>query len=450
MTSAAPARKPYRKAPPQHRETRHALPVALPTPAPPHGLSQVNQPSSNTPPTTLLHRSIGAKQAQGYGVQRGGPKSPLPRSDSELEVSSVSSLEVCVPPSARFSSQSQRTQLARAMTSQSPAAVRKASPSHRLPEDRHHSTQWSHTAAATATAPKSILKQPGCLGLKHTYDIIRKSQSVELLGDGRGEDSYAPQPPIRFLHRSERCRNPRRSSHPSSPCGTRSNQKMHVLKEKVRFSNFLDEITCRVMSPAHLRQLGKTPSVKAQGHSGILQCRSDRREWQSEETSAERSRRWDNWVSAVQRPNILHMQEEAGHWQGNSTDRVPPKREKGVKRDVQKRHKHLLPLSNQSALSHIKVGLHGPPVALGKGSWRNAPLFGNISTCVSWRISSVGTCWEMDRLCFTSPVTSDDARGCCVSVCGLGRVCWRFILHRMRWAQSQVHVDSARQGHPLS
>ncbi|XP_018518309.1 tight junction-associated protein 1 isoform X1 [Lates calcarifer] len=33
MTSAAPARKPYRKAPPQHRETRHALPGAPPPPA---------------------------------------------------------------------------------------------------------------------------------------------------------------------------------------------------------------------------------------------------------------------------------------------------------------------------------------------------------------------------------------------------------------------------------
>lgn len=414
MTSAAPARKPYRKAPPQHRETRHALPVALPTPAPPHELNQVNQPSSYTPPATLLHRSTGAKQAQSYGVQRGGPKSPLPRSDSELEVSSLSSLEVCVPPSARFSSQRQRRQPARAMTSQSPAAVRKPSPSHRFPEDRHHSTQWSHTAAALATAPRSILKQPGCLGLKHTYDIVRKSQSAELLGDGRGEDSCATQLSIRSPRRSERCRNPRRSSHPSSPCGTRSNQKMRVLKEKVRFSNFLDEITCRVMSPAHLRELGKPPSVKAQGHSDILQCRSESRDWQSEETSAERSRRWDDWVSAVQRPS-----EEAGHRQGDSTDRVPRKREKGVKRDVQKRHKHFLPLSNQAALSHIKVGLRGPPVALARGSWRNAPLFGNIPTCVSWRTSSVGTCWEMDHLChvkhfdcdFTSPVRLFDYFG---------------------------------------
>ncbi|XP_027131285.1 tight junction-associated protein 1 isoform X2 [Larimichthys crocea] len=40
MTSAAPARKPYRKAPPQHRETRHGLAVAPPPPAPQHDITQ--------------------------------------------------------------------------------------------------------------------------------------------------------------------------------------------------------------------------------------------------------------------------------------------------------------------------------------------------------------------------------------------------------------------------
>ncbi|XP_076023716.1 tight junction-associated protein 1 isoform X3 [Genypterus blacodes] len=40
MTSAAPTRKPYRKAPPQHRETRHALPAATPPPAPQPEVSQ--------------------------------------------------------------------------------------------------------------------------------------------------------------------------------------------------------------------------------------------------------------------------------------------------------------------------------------------------------------------------------------------------------------------------
>lgn len=40
MTSAAPARKPYRKAPPQHRETRHALTTAPPPPTPQLDINQ--------------------------------------------------------------------------------------------------------------------------------------------------------------------------------------------------------------------------------------------------------------------------------------------------------------------------------------------------------------------------------------------------------------------------
>lgn len=361
MTSAAPARKPYRKAPPQHRETRHALPVTLPTPAPQHDLSQVNQHNLNTTPTTLLRHSISAKHPQSYGLPCKGPTSTLPRSDSELEVSSLSSLEVCVPPSGRFTSQSQRTHRSRTMSSQSPAAGKKPSPSHRLREDRHRSTRWPHTTAASATAPRSILKQPGSLESKHTYDIIRKSQSVELLGDGREKESNALQPPIRSLRPSEHCSVARRSSDPSSPCGTRYNQRMHVLKEKVRFSNFLDEITCRVMSPAQLSQLGKTPSVKGQGNAAVQHRRSHSREWQSEETPAERSHRWNDWVSSVQRPDALHLLEGAGHRRSNSRERTPRKWEKGVKKDVQKRHKHSFPLSNQSVLSNVKVGLlHAP------------------------------------------------------------------------------------------
>ncbi|KAF3707874.1 Tight junction-associated protein 1 [Channa argus] len=40
MTSAAPARKPYRKAPPQHRETRNALPATPPPPVPQPDINQ--------------------------------------------------------------------------------------------------------------------------------------------------------------------------------------------------------------------------------------------------------------------------------------------------------------------------------------------------------------------------------------------------------------------------
>lgn len=367
MTSAAPARKPYRKAPPQHRETRHAPPLALPTPAPQHDLSQVKQHRPNTPPTTLLRRSPVAKQPPSYRVlQRGGPKS-----DSELDASSLSSLELGVPPSGRFSP-SQRTPRVRGRTSQSPAGVRRPSPGHRC-------AQRSPPAAASPAAPRSILKQPGGLGVKHTYDIIRKSQSVELLGDGKGEDSCVPQPPSRSLRRG----NWRRSSDAPDPCGTGSSRKVPVLKEKVRFSNFLDEITCRVMSPALLSQLGKPPYVKAHGHAAVP-ARSGRRQRASEETSAERSRRWDHWVSAVRRPKVLDGREEAGHRRGDSTDKVPWKRERGVKRDTQKRHKGLVPLSHQSVISHSQVGLHSPPVGL-EFSWRTSSLGkGSFERCTAF------------------------------------------------------------------
>ncbi|KAI3362871.1 hypothetical protein L3Q82_001916 [Scortum barcoo] len=52
----------------------------------------------------------------------------------------------------------------------------------------------------------------------------------------------------------------RRSSDPPFPYRTDWNWKMQVLEEKVRFSNFLDEITCRVLSPARLTLLGRSPS----------------------------------------------------------------------------------------------------------------------------------------------------------------------------------------------
>lgn len=346
MTSAAPARKPYRKAPPQHRETRHALPAAPPAPTPQHDLSQVNQHSLSMPPPTSLQRCVSAERPRGHGPRRGGRRSPLPHSDSEVDVSSLSSIEVTAPPPGRR--RSQRTRPGRTVSSQSHAAARKLSPGHRLAEDRHLSTQWSHAPAAPPAAPRSILKQPGSLGLKHTYDIIRKSQSVELLGDSGGKDQ---QPPLRPLRRSERDEASRRSSDPSSPC----DQKMNVLKEKVRFSNFLDEITCRVMSPAHLRQLGKPPPLRGHGNPAAQLRREDRGEWSYEETSAERSRRWDNWVSSVQQPHALHLQEEAGHQKADAVERAPRKREKGASTDAQKRHKHSLPLSNQAA--HVKVGL---------------------------------------------------------------------------------------------
>lgn len=380
MTSAAPARKPYRKAPPQHRETRHALPMAPPAPAPQHDINQVNQHSLNSPPPPLQHlthlSTAAAKRPQSAGSQHGTTTPPLLLSDSEVDVSSLSSLELCIPPPPLFSSQSHqphrtRTTAVGITTSpRSSVAARKPSPSCGFRGECHNRTHRTQTAAA----PRSILKQPASLGLEHAYDIIRKSKSVELLDDSRGRGSFSSHPPTRSLDRSEQPGLvPRRSSDPLSPCGTNWNWKMQVLEEKVRFSNFLDEITCRVMSPAHLTLLGRTLPSREQESPAPQRCRPAYRKHQMEGMSADRTRRWDKWVAAMQRPGSLYqpLQEEgAVHLKSDITERARPKQEvlrvnRGVKMEVletkeQQRHKHRPPVSNQSLLSHIKVG---PPAA---------------------------------------------------------------------------------------
>ncbi|TDH01692.1 hypothetical protein EPR50_G00183050 [Perca flavescens] len=107
-------------------------------------------------------------------------------------------------------------------------------------------------------------------------------------------------------------------------------------QQKRSFSHFLDEITCRVLSPAHLSLLGRTGASET-GSPAPQRQRSRRRggspahgtptpEW---EESGNRTRRWDGWVAAVRRPI-----EGAG-----------PKQEvvrgnRGGKMETEQRHKH--------------------------------------------------------------------------------------------------------------
>lgn len=375
MTSAAPARKPYRKAPPQHRETRHALPVAPPPPAPQHDINQVKQHTLNTPSSSLQllpHlQTAASKQPQSSRLRHGPRTSPPLLSDSELDVSSLSSLELCIPPPPLFSSHSHRPNRTRTAavgvtTSphhagyRSPSAARKHSPT-RCSRERHirpHRTQ-------TATHPKSILKQPASLGVEHAYDIIRKSKSVELLDDSRGRGSSVRHPPTRSLDRSEqRVAASRRSSEPPSPSRTNWNWKMQALQEKVRFSNFLDEITSRVMSPANLTLLGRTPS-KEQGSPAPQRRRSTHRKQQAEGPSTDRTRRWDDWLASMQQSASWYQPLEGEGPKSDIIEGARPKEEvlggnRGIKMEVLEtkeppRHKHRLPVSNQSLLKHVKV-----------------------------------------------------------------------------------------------
>lgn len=403
MTSAAPTRKPYRKAPPQHRETRHTLPAAAPPPAPQPDINQVNQHTLNTPPSPiqhLTHLPATTKRLESTRTRHGLPNVPLPPSDSELEVSSLSSVELCIPPPPLFSSHSRHPTRIRSTTSHKPSPAQ--DPRRELHSWTHQTqtvsrplagnrkligtwvlaasptladSSWKQACSRTQNAnlPKGILKQPSSLDVAHTYDVIRKSKSVEVLDDSQGQGGAAHHQPTQSLGWEEqRVPSSQRSSAPSSPCRTDWNWRMQVLEEKVRFSNFLDEITCRVLSPAHLKLLGKSPPQER--GLPVPQCRrhSPARRTQ-QPVGADRSRRWDNWVAALQRPGSLYqplqegdMGQETPQQQGDITERGGLKEEalegsRGVKMEVREteepqRHKHRPPVSNLSLISRIKVG----------------------------------------------------------------------------------------------
>lgn len=327
MASAAPGRKPYRKAPPQHRETRHGPTPASPPPAPRPDFSQVNRLTLNTlhphPPTR--HQAP-------------------PLSDSELDVSSLSSLELFVPPPPAFTNsaprptRTSRTTAVGTMASErlsfNPSSHLSSTPARtHLPKRRHHGQAQQAKATANATPPRGILKQPAPPGVELSYDTLRKSRSAELLDDGR--------------HRAERRGPPSlQSLTPPSPGPAAWNWKMQVLDEKVRFSSFLDEITCRVLSPARLSQLGKLPeNPRSPAH-----WHGRRPNTSHHAESADRTRRWDGWVASLR--------------QADSPYEPPRKHRAGpddINRGAERRKvtggvRVAAPLSNPTLLSHIKVG----------------------------------------------------------------------------------------------
>ncbi|XP_032409383.1 uncharacterized protein LOC116713349 [Xiphophorus hellerii] len=304
MASAGPARKPYRKAPPQHRETRHGLTPASPPPAQRPDLSQVT-PSPQR-----------REQAP-------------PPSDSEPDVSSLSSLELYVPPPPPFRSSAHRPE--RHAASQSRGGHIGSAPSRRRSPVRHRPSRTQRTAPARGATPKSILKQPAAVGAEPTYDTLRKSKSVELLGDGRRGAEHRGPPSLQSLA-------------PSSSTRTAWNWRMQVLEEKVRFSSFLDEITCRVLSPARLAQLGRPPAdLRGSAHQHGRRPDTGRR-------SADRTRRWDGWVASIRRPDGWNQPlERAGR--GDITQGAE------LRKVTEVRQRPRPPLSSLSLLSHIKEAL---------------------------------------------------------------------------------------------
>lgn len=315
MTSAAPARKPYRKAPPQHRETRHNQPVFR------EDLSGSPTATCDSP-APAQHAPSQVNCLQGYSsiLQRTRFTGPYPKcsdslegpdafssswSDSELEVSSLSSLDLIVLPPPRIFSHGavrvtpppkQRRGMNRFISRSedlllksideyhpgwkgSQQGIRCISPAHssrsgerslvfkeeaeifvpRVEQSLCKSVYPTH-----AFPTKGILKQTQYLGV-HAKDSLRKSKSAEILGRGH---SHKRRPKSVSLDQERKpgvSPTGRDASTSASPSSLLPEWKVRLLEEKLKFSQFLDEITYRVLSPASLNLLGYKKQETSKG-----------------------------------------------------------------------------------------------------------------------------------------------------------------------------------------
>ncbi|XP_061645674.1 tight junction-associated protein 1 isoform X3 [Phyllopteryx taeniolatus] len=170
-----------------------------------------------------------------------------------------------------------------------------------------------------AAPPRSILKKGASRGEERAYDVFRKSGSAELLDGCTGRGAH-------FLATStfEREPPPHQQVSSSLPSAHRKHlawRTMHFLEEKVRFSNFLDEITCRVINPPHLMPIVRGPS---RCHGSPTPRPRDRhpRKRTSDGESADRKRRWDRWVAALRRSEGAGYREEVLKEVLSDSDRI--------------------------------------------------------------------------------------------------------------------------------
>lgn len=384
MMSATPARKPYRKAPPQHRETRHAMPVPPPPPASQQpDVNQVKQHKVNRhlfQRVRVTHNPCADERPQSAGSQHDFLQSSLPLSGSNVNICEKSSLELCIP--LRFSSQTCRPNRTRTKAvgvtasdshatspchlssphspanSSSSSSPRRAFSPH-LSENHSpaHPVQQKRLDSAVRTLngnpPKGILKQPTSTpGVEKTCDVIRNSKSVELLDNSRTRSSAKHRVTSHSVERTDQ----QASARPHSADG---NRKMRFLEEKVRFSNFLDEITCRVLSPVHLTMLGRSPSKESGNltHLGEPHCQNPA----LRKPQKDRSQRWDDWVAALQRPGSL-CQPQKGEWEEQQSDHQGEKSQKILELNSGlnlNNEENRMFSSPQGLTIHVKVGRGG-------------------------------------------------------------------------------------------
>lgn len=316
MTSSAPARKPYRKAPPQHRETRHNQPMFR------EDLSGSPTATCDSPaPSQHAPSQVICLQDYSSILQRTRFTSPYPKcsdsldgpdvfssswSDSELEVSSLSSLDLIVLPPPRIFSHgavgvtlppkpsrgmnrfiSRSEDLLLKSVDEDHPGWKGSQHSIRCISSAHSSRSGERSLVfkeeaeifvprvekclsksvypAQAFPTKGILKQTQYLGV-HAKDSLRKSKSAEMLGRGH---SQKRNPKSMSLDRERKpgASPPGRdaSTSSASPRSVLPEWKVRLLEEKLKFSQFLDEITHRVLSPANLNLLGYKKQETSKG-----------------------------------------------------------------------------------------------------------------------------------------------------------------------------------------
>lgn len=302
MSSTAPSKKPYRKAPPQHREIRHEVPIIRDDQ---DGVILAEQSQVTAcrvaKGLTPLHQQTGfsyteagqLKQAEGFGVCNLNFSSSWSlESSSEKEVTgcraelNIKSQTVspgfprggkmgqqsgkqCPNHShghlGKFVSRSMETVVVCGDERHHPTCSLKSRSLERslmFKEPPEVLTPRKFRVSSTHLPLKGILKQTNMTGT--CPENLRKSRSVETLSRGRGSRKYSD--PQICLSRREK----HSLEHSSSGATDSVKRREKITEEKLQFSKFLDEITQRVLNPIRLRSVGETRGAEQEQNSPLF------------------------------------------------------------------------------------------------------------------------------------------------------------------------------------
>lgn len=299
MSSTAPSKKPYRKAPPQHREIRHEVPIIRDDQ---DGVILAEQSQVTACRVakclTPLHQQTGfsyteagqLKQAEGFEVCNLNFSSSWSlESSSEKEVTGCraelniksQTVSPAVPHGGKMGQQSGKQCPNRSCGHLSKFVSRSMETVVVPGDERHHPTcsfksrslerslmfkeppevltPRNFRVSSTHLPLKGILKQTNVTGPRH--ESLCKSHSVETLCCG--SQKYGD-PQLCLSHR-EKCS----LEHSSSSATDSVKRREKITEEKLQFSKFLDEITQRVLSPIRLRSLGETRGAEQDQNSPL-------------------------------------------------------------------------------------------------------------------------------------------------------------------------------------